>query len=61
MLNPNFRFITSYPGRVSISVLIQTLFLKAAKETTIKLRVTGPEHLHLANLIITGAYLYKDV
>lgn len=61
MLNLNFRFITFYPGRVSNSILIQTPFLKAAKETTIKLRLTGPEQLHLANLIIIGAYLYKDV
>lgn len=61
MLNPNFRFITSSPGIVNSSILIQTLFLKAAKETTIKLRLTGPEQLHRANLIIIGAYLYKDV
>lgn len=61
MLNPNFRFITSYPGRVNNSILIQTPFLKAAKETTIKLRLTGPEQLHPANLIITGVFLYKDV
>lgn len=61
MLNPNFRFITSSPGRVNNSILIQTLFLKAAKETTIKLRLAGPEQLHPDNLIIIGAYFYKDV